>query len=446
VSAAGGTLQPVTELPAGDITHRWPQVLPGGAAILYTAHNQGVNFDAATLVVQSLSGGASKIVVRNGYYGRYLSTGHLAYVNNATLFGVAFDVGRLEVTGSPVPILQNLEAVPRSGAAHFAVADTGLMVYLRDDAASASSPMHWLYREGQPTSLRARPANWMDSAFAPDGRRLAITITTAEDLFPRSVVDDSTNIWVYEPARDALAQVTRGGGRGAVWTPDGRDLVFRSARDGEPGLFWQRADGTGEAERLTRGDHIAGAWHPHGKQLAFVSVGLGRPSSLSIVPVSVDAAGRWRAGEASVFATAFRISDPMFSPDGRWLAYQSLESGSSEVYVQAFPAGGGKVVVSSGGGALPTWSQRRPELLYLTPQGEIMVVPYTIEADTFRPEKPRPWSSVRIDIRRWHPYTLHPDGDRLAVALAPERQDVRDSLVFVFDFFEGVRQVKSASR
>jgi serine/threonine-protein kinase len=445
VSDAGGTPQPLTELTAGEITHRWPQVLPGGNAMLYTAHNQGVNFDAATLVVQSLAGGAPKIVVRNGYYGRYLSTGHLAYVHDATLFVVPFDTRRLEVSGQPVPILQNVASLPRSGAAHFAVADTGLMVYLRDDAAPAISPIHWLNREGQPTPLRARPANWGNPAFAPDGRRLAMTITAAGDLLTR-FVDDSTNIWVYEPARDALAQVTRGGGNVAVWTPDGRHLVFRSARDGELGLFWQRADGTGEAQRLTRGNHVPGSWHPDGKQLAFVSMELGRPSSISILPVAVDAAGGWKAGEARVFATAFRLSDPMFSPDGRWLAYHSAESGSSEVYVQAFPAGGGKVVVSTGGGALPTWSQRRPELLHVTPHGEIMVVPYTIEGDTFRPDRARPWSSVQIDVRRSRAYALHPDGDRLAVALAPEREELRDSLVFVFDFFDGLRAVKPASR
>jgi serine/threonine-protein kinase len=383
-------------------------------------------------------------VQRGGYYGRYLPSGHLVYLHDGTLFAAPFDLNRMEVTGQPVPALEGVMSNPISGGAQFAVSASGTLVYLPSPSSSDGVPIHWMDHEGKTTPLRAAPAVWSGPQFAPDGHRLAVQILDGQQA----------DIWVYEWARDALTRLTFDPAHGVkpVWTPDGRRIVFASRRADKStlvGLYWQRADGTGGAQRLTESESLQypTSWHPSGKFLAFWESQI--TSDLMILPIEGDEVSGWRPGKPTVFLhSPFDNLEPMFSPDGRWVAYQSNESGRFEVYVRPFPGPGAKWQISTGGGGYPTWSRTKRELFYGTPTDQIMVAPFTVEGDSFRAEKPRLWSEARFTQRGGRSFDLHPDGERFALQPAPHTQAAakHDKVVFIFNFFDELRRLAPVTK
>ena len=445
VASAGGKPEPVTSLAEGEATQRWPQVLPGSTAVLYTSSSSPGDFGDANLVVQPLPSGARKIVQRGGYYGRYLPSGHLAYMHDGKLFAVTFDLDRLEVTGQPVPALEGVASNADTGGAQFAVSASGTLVYLPGQSAGSGALIHWMDQKGKTTPLRATLVNWSNLLFAPDGRRLAMQIAGP----------GPSDIWVYEWARDTLTRLTFDPAFDSkpVWTPDGRRIGFASARADKStlNLYWQRADGTGDAQRLTESNNQQrpASWHPSGKFLAFEEPNPATSWDLMILPMEGDEVSGWKPGKPSVFVnTPSAEREPMFSPDGQWLAYHSNESGRNEVYVRPFPGPGGKWQISTGGGSYPTWSRTKRELFYSL-NGQIMVASFGAEGDTFRAEKPQRWSDGRYLERAGNRgFDLHPDGERLAVALPVQTPSdtKQDKVVFIFNFLDELRRIAPATK
>ena len=436
VSSAGGKTQPLTKLGDGEVTQRWPQVLPGGKAVLYTGHHDSRGFDEANLVVQPLPDGAPRIIRRGGYHARYLPSGHVVYVNNGRLLAVPFDLNRLELVGEPVPVLEDVAATPRSGGAQFALSDSGTLVYVREQGAEDQVALHWMDREGKTTPMRATLARWNSPQFSPDGSRLALDILDERG---------QNDVWVYDWARDSLSRLTfdTANERRPVWTEDARRITFSSGRPGNTALYWQRADGTGQIQRLTEGKNpqIAGSWHPSGKILAFEETALETRVDLMLLPIEGDEVSGWKPGKPTVFLqTPTSESQPAFSPDGRWLAYVSTESGRNEVYVRPFPGPGGKWQVSIDGGSDPAWSRTRRELFYRVTGGSIVVTGYSVDGDSFRVDKSRPVGISR-NMARAPNFSLHPDGDRLAVAAVPSTATAQNKVVFVFNFFDELRRM-----
>jgi Tol biopolymer transport system component len=441
VSSGGGTPEPLTTLNAGEVTERWPQVLPGGKGVLYTSHNSPNGFNDANVVVQALPHGTRKVLVRGAYDGRYILSGHLIYIHDSTLFAAPFDLDRLDVTGPAVHALDGFSDSPPVGAAQVAVSRTGTLVYVPGPVFTFDAPIDWADRGGRVTPLRAAPAYWLNAVFSPDGRTLAMTIYDGKHY----------DNWVYDWGRDVLSRLTSDptDASNPVWTPDGRGMVFGSKRDSKAGanLYWQRADGTGDAQRLTKSNNgqTPASVHPSGKLIAFVEH---RPETLDdvmILPIEADEAYGWKPGAPTVFLNS-RSSEfqPTFSPDGRWLAYVSNESGRNEVYVRPFPGPGGKWQISTGGGSGPTWSRARHELFYGTFDQRIMVASYTSEGDSFRAEKPRLGSSVRFSSRTaGRSFDLHPDGERFALTADRESQSHDDThhVTLIFNFFNELRWI-----
>jgi len=441
VSSTGGTPQPLTTLAQGETTQRWPQVLPGGTAVLYASAPTQTEWEDGSIVVQPLPAGERKVVQRGGYYGRYLPSGHLVYLHDGTLFAAPFDFERLEVTGQAVPVLEGVTSSPNvTGGAQISVSANGTFVYLPGQNVGADAPIQWMDRAGKTTPLRATASNWSNPQFSPDGTRLAV------DVIDKNQAD----VWVYEWARDTLTRLTfdpAADGK-PVWTPDGRRIVFTSTRNNAPpNLYWQRADGTGDVQRLTDSKNVqfAASWHPSGKFLAFQEQSPQTSFDLMILPMEGDEASGWKPGKPTVFLNSpFSEQEPMFSPDGRWLAYLSNESGRYEVYVRPFPGPGGKWQISTAGGVFPTWSRGRHELLYQTLDQRFMVAAYTVEGDSFRAGKPSLWSEGRLVQRpRQRAFDLHPDGERLALAAASDAQSTakQDKVVFIFNFFDELRRL-----
>ena len=441
VSSAGGQPEPLIPLARGETTQRWPQWLPGGKAILFTSHTTvSANYDDANIVVQVLPNGPRTIVQHGGYWGRYVSSGHVIYVHAGTLFAVAFDLSRLEPHGQPVPVIENVRSNPGTAGAQVAVSNNGTLVYL-GEGTSADAPVNWMDRDGKITPLRATSALWSNPQFSPDGRRLALEIADGKQA----------HVWVYDWARDILTRLTFDPAleQKPVWTPDGRRIVFATNRGkGASNLYWQQADGTGQVQRLTDSpnNQTPASWHPTGKFLAFVENIPQTTLKVMILPMEGDDASGWKPGKATAFLntlnTPFAEGEPMFSPDGRWIAYLSNESGLREVYVRPFPGPGGKSQISTGGGENPTWSRARQELFYGTADRRIMVVPYTVDGDAFRAEKPQPWSDGRYGQRpRQRSFDLHPDGNRFVVGPDTEATAKQDHVTFIFNFFDELKRL-----
>ena len=295
VSAGGGKAEPFVKPAGGVASPIWPQVLPGGRAILYTLGASG-GFEDADIVVQPLPGGSAKIIQRGGYYARYLPSGsgsptraereggHLVYLHEGTLFAVPFDVERLETTGQAVPVVEGVSGNTGTGGAQFAVSASGTLVYAPGQSVGLDVAINWMDRTGKTTVLRAASGNWSNPQFSPDGKRLAIDIADGKQ----------SDVWVYEWARDTATKLTFDPADDfkPVWTPDGRRIVFTSSRGsrGVQNLYWQHADGTGDAQRLTEGTNaqLAASWHPSGKFLAFEEVNPQTGNDLMILQVSGD--------------------------------------------------------------------------------------------------------------------------------------------------------------
>jgi Tol biopolymer transport system component len=202
VSSAGGTPQPLTTLDkqAGEITHRWPQVLPGSKAVLFMS-STSTDFEDADIFVYSIASGQRKTVQRGGFYAHYLPSGHVVYMHEGTLFAVPFDLKRLEATGQPAPILEGVVTNPDNGGAQFSFSDTGNLVYVAGRAGGKNVSINWMDREGKFTPLRETPGNYYDPAFSPEGKRLALEISDGK----------RRDIWVYEWERDTLTRLTFAG-------------------------------------------------------------------------------------------------------------------------------------------------------------------------------------------------------------------------------------------
>ena len=401
--------------------------------MLYTAGAVSGAFNDASLVVQMVDGGARKVVHRGGYHGRYLRSGHLVYIHDGTLFAVAFDVDRLEVKGQPVPVVPGVRSNAITGGAQFAASPNGMLVYVPGASIGAGARIDWMDAQGKTKPLRVWPSNWLSPQFSPDGHRLAMEIR-----------EGSSDIWTYEWARDTLIRVTMDPVRAAkpVWTPDGSRIVFASPRadKGAANLYWQSADGTGSAERLTESTNTQAAtsWHPSGKFLLFEETTPETNVDLMILPLDSDAASGWRPGKPVVFANSPVIEgEGMFSPDGRWIAYSSRESGPLEVYVRPFPGPGERQQISTNGGQVPTWSRVKNELFYGL-NGQIMVAAFSVVGDSFRAEPPRRWSDGRYQTRGANRmFDLHPDGERFALASVDRvAGSPEDKAVFVINFYD----------
>jgi len=443
VSSAGGTPRPLTTLDkqTGEITQRWPQVLPGGKAVLFASGTHPSSYEDSDIVVYSMASGQRKTVQRGGLYARYLPSGHVVYIHEGALFAVPFDLKRLEVAGQPALILEGVVTAPTNGGAQFSFSETGNLVYVEGRAGGQNVSIYWMDHQGKFMPLRETPGFYYNLAFSPDGKRLALEIFDGK----------RRDIWVYEWERDGLTRLTFAGelNENPIWTPDGQRIAYSSQeKGGTINLWWIRADGAGDAQRLTESKslHYAGSWRPDGKVLAFSQQSPGATAfDILTLPIEGDEKSGWKPGDPKPFVnSAFSEREPAFSPDGRWLAYESNESGSYEVYVRPFPGPGGKWQISTGGGVFPEWFRNGKELFYRTPDSKIMVVTYTGSGDSFHADKPQLWSPGQFTDRGLGNlnFDLHPDGKRFAVLKAPGTGQTAavNKLNFIFNFFEELRR------
>jgi len=441
VPAAGGAPQILTKPQAGENTHRWPQILPGGQVILFTAQSSGSGFDNANIEVMSLKTGQYKVVQRGGYFGRYLPSGHLVFIHQGTLFGVPFDPARFEVRGMPAPLVEDIAGNSGTAGGQFDFSRSGTLVYLEGRSDASSSPIVWMDAAGkQETLLASFPAHPITPRFSPDGKRLALAV--------------ANDVYVYDLARSAPLRLTvNPGGANSypVWAPDGKHIVYL----GNNALWWARSDGSGQPQQIYPMSAVAASFSPDGRLLALHQAGNGTGRDIWILPLDTADPDHPKPGKPELFlATKGNDVEPAFSPDGRWLAYTSSDSGTLQVFVRPFPEGaqgGGQAQVSTTGGRFPIWSRSGKELYYAALDGHIMAVTYTATGRTFEPGKPRQWSDTAIGLTgNFPPLDLAPDGKRFAVyptvgaSSANAKSDLH--VTFLLNFFDEAKRKLAAGK
>ncbi|MBI3048472.1 MAG: protein kinase [Acidobacteria bacterium] len=366
VSAGGGDEPAALTKPdraRGELDHIWPESLPGGEAVLFTIAPAEGTIDNAQIAVLDLRTNTQRVLVRGGSHAQYVPTGHLIYGTGNTLRAVAFDLARLEVRGTPVPVLDQVTMTIQGGI-NATVSANGALLYVAGTlgATSQVSTLMWVDRNGAAKPVTDRQAEHRAPRISPDGSRVAVAIRAA---------DGNEDIWVVDVVRGTQTRLTseRAVDTLPLWTPDSKRVAFTSNRAGlANALHWIAADGSGAAEALTRAATNQGAtsWTADGSILALYDVG-GGYDIFTLKPGSEP---------VRFMETPFQEQGPAFSADGRWIAYSSNESGRPEIYIAPYPGPGGKIAVSSEGGRSPRWSSDGRELFYRNNR-QVFAVPVT---------------------------------------------------------------------
>ena len=353
-----------------------PQMLPGGKALLFSvARNTSAGdyavWDKAAIVVQRLGSSERQTLITDGSDARYVASGHIVYARGGVLFAVPFDPGRMQVSGTPTPVVQGVARATAwtTAAAQFAVSSNGSLVYLPGPAApNTDTRMLAVFdRKGGMTPVQMPAANISHPRVSPDGTRVVFAIDN----------DTSSDIWTYALAGGtAVRRITFGGrNRFPIWTADGERVVFQSDRDGDRGIYWQRADGASAAERLTKAGaddaHVPESWSPRGDGFLF-HVARGLVHTLEFYSLKDRTSTPFGGIESRAPTVA------VFSPDGRWVAYENGEYAGADraLYVQPFPATGARYEVpklGTGGQRHPRWSSDGRELFFIA-GGEVRLI------------------------------------------------------------------------
>jgi serine/threonine-protein kinase len=442
VPATSGKPEQIVTVKDSEFAHG-PQILPGGKHVLFTlaSGTSADRWEKAQIVVQTLATGDRKTVIESGSDARYVSTGHLVYALGGSVYAIGFDVDQLETRGGPVPIVEGVRRAPAvaTGAAQFATSRTGSLVYFPGPASTTSALLEVIVadRKGLVEKLKLPAGPYATPRVSPDGKQLALVTNDGKE----------DNISLYDMSgTTALRRLTYGGNnRVPVWSPDSTRVAFQSDREGDPAVFVQAADGTGPIERLTKPEpgttHIPETWHPTAGVLLFTNLRSGE-------------ATLWRLTLADKKTAPFGgiksnlVIGAVISPDGRWVAYSSNETGANRVYVQPFPATGAKYQLyakETEGGHHVLWSPDGKELFYNPRQGAYEAVTVTAQP-TFGFGNPvdvsKPFQTGPPQVRR--PFDIMPTTGKF-VGLAPPGQASTGAVsqlevLVVLNWFEELKQ------
>ena len=418
VSSAGGSPSPAWKLPPEHTVQEFPSFLPDGKRVLIRA--AGPNSPSAVYIGSLESGELNRLVGADTgavYAARY---GYLLFARQATLLAQPFDPRTLALTGDPVPIAERVESGIIAGLVSFSVSDAGILSYGTGSGTAPSLEMVWVDRQGKVIEVVGSPRNYQGVALSPDGKRLAAHIHDG----------DGGDIWVTELPRGTTSRYTFDASQdnsSPVWSPDGNAIVFASRREGRKwGLYKKLADNTGGDELLFESDTPKRpvSWSPDGRTIVFMNLDPKTGQDLWTLSLSND---RRPTPWAQM---PFTENQGVVSPDGRWLAYFSNETGLYEVYVRPFPSGAGKWQVSRDGGAFPIWRGDGRELFHTIRLGRsIVAVNVATGAASFEIGT----AQILFDERTrlaipgeggGHPYSnyaVSPDGQRVLLPRAAAR-------------------------
>jgi Tol biopolymer transport system component len=418
VSANGGIASPLTTL-KGETSHRWPQLLPGGKAILFT--NFISTGDTSLIMVERTDTHERKALVQGGTYPRYVSTGHLLFVRAATLMAVPFDLDRLEVRGQPVAVVEGVMQTAQ-GAGEFGVSNSGTLTYIPGGMQGVDRTLVWVDRKGAEQVIAAPLRAYLQPKLSPDGQHLALNI--------------DANIWIYDMVRGTLTRLTfEGGSSRPLWTPDGKRVAYQSTKGGTTNLWWKPADGTGSDEQLTHSDFffLPSSISPD-LVAAYVETHPDTNRDIYLATLTGDRKSTpW-------LQTPFDETYPLFSPDGKWIAYVSNESGRFEIYVRPASGTGGKWQISTEGGQADQWNPNGKELFYQN--GDKMYAVDIKTEPTFSAGSPHLLFEGTYEKQPGvgANYNVSPDGQRfLMIKPGGVRQEGATQINVVLNWFEELK-------
>jgi eukaryotic-like serine/threonine-protein kinase len=433
VSEAGGAPQTVTHLEQGENAHRWPTFLPNGQAFLFAAASTGKNWNDAQIAVQSIATGQRRNLIQGGTHPRYASSGHLVYARDGNLLAVAFDPRSLQISGTPVTVLEGVVQAPLTGAAQYSLSSNGSLIYVPASVQAAQRNLVWVSRSGAEQPLKLDAHGYRQPRISPDGRQITVAIEGQD-----------TQMWLYDLGRETMTRLTFEGGvnYNPAWLPDGKRIAFQSIGRPGGGLFVLPADGSSQPQMLGAADSAVdigcgnpGSWAPDGRTLVCTRVG-NPETNIDIVLLNAS-----NSTTQPLLQTRFNEGAPVFSPDGRWLAYASDETGRYEIYVSAFPGPGGKFQISTEGGTEPAWNRNGRELFFRS--GDKMMAVDVATQGTFSAGKPK---MLFQGLYQPNPtmnanYDVTPDGQRfLMVKPTSVQESAPTQINVVFNWFEELKR------
>ena len=427
VSERGGDERMLTKPDQGkeELGHWWPQILPDSDHVLFTAYRTPL--ENATIEVLTISTGERKVLLTGGVYGFYVPTGHLLFAVGETIRAVPFDLQRFEIRGVPVAVVDDVAMNLTDGAAAFDVSETGTLAYLPVESYVTDTEVVIVDRKGTETKALPNRDRYNNPRLSPDGTRVSVDIRSA---------NSAGDIWAFEIGRSGGTRITSEGGRefGAEWTPDGKELIYSSERPFFD-LYRRAADASQPEQPLLSGtnDHYTGAVSRDGKTFAFSAAVPG--GEIWTIPLQDKPVA------TPYFANGFNLGHPTLSPDGRWMAYDSDESGQGvDVFIQSYPDPRQKrLKVSPSHGSEPMWTQGGRELVYR--EGE-KVLAVSIDLATGASGPPRVlFSGPYPDNPGWtrpRSYDVTADGERFLLTKLPgEKSPPR--IMVVLNWFQELR-------
>ena len=432
VSESGGDPEVVVQMEEGEQAHG-PQLLPGGEWLLFTLLSGSGSWNDASIVVQPVSGGERKPLVPGGTDGRYVPTGHIVYALDGNLFAVPFDADNVEVTGGSASIVEGVQqAIRVTGAGQYAFSDRGGLVYMPGGGVTGASQLIWLDRDGQVELLPFEPRSSQNLALSPDGQRIALQIQGD---------DGEWDIWIYEIERGGsqVLLTTEGNNRYPVWSPDGEWVFFRSDRGGNNDIWKRRADQSLDAAQVltTAADDVRpSSISADGERLLFDS-GLFPNRDVGMLALDTD------QEPEMLVATAADELQGSFSPDGRFFAFESNETGQREVMVRELSSGRTfPVSTSTRGGIGPRWSRDGTEIYYRSRIGSSILVA-EVAMEPFSASDPL--ELLDIIHRSGVHFDVTADGQRFLVTVPVDSGHTGDTapgarLNVVLNWFEELKQ------
>ena len=440
VPASGGTPKAVSTLDgsARERSHRWPDALPGGKSVLFSiAYDVGNPLENANVGLLDLATGKYRILIKGAAFPRYIP-GYIVYAHSNSLIAVPFDLSKLEVTGSPTTLLENVMMFPNSARVQFSFSRGGDLVYLEgrsDDNRDAAQPLVWSDRRGNEQSLTEMRQRFSNPRLSADGRIVFV-----------EVADPEPAIWSYDINRGTLTRIIHGGlSYGPVPSPDGTWVAYEATRDGTAGAWVARVDGSDE-QRLTsskRAD-VPTSWTPDSKKLAITTGTESGYTEVGIVSIEGD------HPIEKLVSGPFNAGGAQFSPDGRWVAYVSDESSRNEVYVRQYQEPANRVQISAAGGSQPMWSKTGRELFFRS-GNELLAVNVTLGSSVVAGKpvvlfsKAMPESPSGSAYRFSSKYDVSKDGQRFVIPKSnPESSDSPRARV-ILNWFSDLKQRLSAA-
>ena len=355
VAATGGEPHKVTTLDVKrrEVDQVYPEVLPGGKTLLFTVRTMDQpSFDEADIAAVNLATGERKILVKQGTDPHYVSSGHLLFMRAGVLLAAPFDPQKLETTGAVVPVAEKILENPRIGAGQYAISKDGLLVYIAGGVTYGEHELVFVDKAGNAKPLTANKRPYEDFTVSPDGKYIAATIE-----------GPVTNTWVHDIARDTETRFNFGiENRDPAWSADGKHIAYSGYKDGKYGVFWKPLDGSTPEETLLLSEKNVDAWFfsPDGGTLLFAEYRFDGDQNIGALLLHDQEHARM------IFPAEYNVEWAILSPDGKWIAYDSIESGNPEVYVAPYPAMEPRERISTDGGLHPLWARDGRELYYRT--------------------------------------------------------------------------------